>query len=367
MVSSAVQPEYVRDNAELIYHPNCASHFDGRENRRRVCTIIQSLGKRLSVANEHEVFTKTILIPIYKSEQHIPYVFEYIHMIRDVVGDLEVVFVIDGSPDASEQKIVEIASTTSLRVQVIRLSRNFGVGPALHAGLSHVATDSVVIIGSDLQEPQELYIDFFRRLESGSADVCLGERMSRDDPMFMRLTSSLFWAIQRRLIDSSTPRGGFDGVGLSRKAVSSLVGLTELNTSFTSQLQWIGFRRVYVPFHRRRRISGRSSWTFRRRSKLFADSIYGFTAAPVTFLTVVGILGSLMMLILLLITGLSALMGWMTVPGFATLVILGAFGHSITLAGIGIVGGYIFRAFENTKQRPRYIIADKYELSTADN
>ena len=312
-------------------------------------------------------FSRTVVVPIYKSQDHIPKLFEYIQQIGDAVGEVEIVFVIDGTPDNSEQRIFLEAKKYAFKIKVVRLSRNFGVGPALHAALSHVTTSSLVIIGSDLQEPVELYIDFFKRLESGEADVFLGERLSRDDPFSMRFFSAIFWWVNRKFINSETPKGGFDGVGLSAKASKTLAELPELNTSFTSQLQWIGYKQVFVPFHRVRRQSGKSSWTYKRKVKLFADSVYGFTGAPIAILTILGVVSTVLMVFVLFATLFASIMGWMVVPGYATIVILSALGHSVTIMGLGILGGYVHRSFENTKGRPRFVIEKVYEIEQSES
>ena len=312
-------------------------------------------------------FSRTIVVPIYKSQDHIPKLFEYIQQIGDAVGKVEIIFVIDGTPDNSEQRIFLVAKKYVFKIKVVRLSRNFGVGPALHAALNHVETSSLVIIGADLQEPVELYIDFFRRLESGEADVFLGERLSRDDPFSMRFFSAIFWWVNRKFINSDTPKGGFDGVGLSAEASKTLAKLPELNTSFTSQLQWIGYKQVFVPFHRVRRQSGKSSWTYKRKVKLFADSVYGFTGAPIAILTILGVVSTVLMVFVLFATLFASIMGWMVVPGYATIVILSALGHSVTIMGLGILGGYVHRSFENTKGRPRFVIEKVYEIEQSES
>ena len=312
-------------------------------------------------------FSRTVVVPIYKSQDHIPKLFEYIQQIGDAVGDVEIVFVIDGTPDNSEQIILLEAKNYAFKIKVVRLSRNFGVGPALHAALSHVTTSSLVIFGSDLQEPVKLYIEFFRRLEAGEADVFLGERLSRDDPFSMRFFSTVFWWVNRKFINADTPKGGFDGVGLSAKASKTLAELPELNTSFTSQLQWIGYKQVFVPFHRVRRQSGKSSWTYKRKVKLFADSVYGFTGAPIAVLTVLGVVSTVLMGFVFLATLFASIMGWMVVPGYATIVILSTLGQSVIVMGLGIIGGYVHRSFENTKGRPRFVIEKVYEVGKSES
>ena len=175
----------------------------------------------------------------------------------------------------------------------------------------------------------------------------------------MKLFASFYWWINRKFLANDTPKGGFDVFGLSRRAREALVQLPELNTNITSQLQWIGFDREYIPFHRRARQSGKSTWTIKRKVKLFADSIYGFSGAPIVLILSIGILAVFFFSTVGIVTALASMLGWIDVPGYTTIVLLGAIGHSLTITACGIIGGYVFRAFENSKGRPRYIIADK--------
>jgi glycosyltransferase involved in cell wall biosynthesis len=241
-------------------------------------------------------------------------------------------------------------------VTVVELARNFGVGPALHAGLTHVDSCAVVVFGSDLQEPEELFIEFFRRTLCNEADVCLGQRLTRDDPPFMKLCANFYWWVNRHFLDNDSPRGGFDVFGLSRSARDALTNLPELNTNLTSQLQWIGFRRTYIPYRRRARLSGKSTWSMRRKIKLFADSIYGFSGAPIAALFIVGALALFIVVSLSVATLIGWMLGWIEIRGYTTLILLAAFGQAVNITALGILGGYLYRTFDNSKQRPRYIL-----------
>ena len=275
-----------------------------------------------------------------------------------VPGGVMATFVIDGSPEEERSILPELIEDLPFPSQMIRLSRNFGVGPALHAALERSGGCATVVFGSDLQEPVELFEIFAQKIIVDGIDVVLGQRMSRDDPFLMKLFAGFYWWVNRKFLANDTPKGGFDVFGLSKRAREALVSLPELNTNITSQLQWIGFDREYVPFHRKARQSGKSTWTMKRKIKLFADSIYGFSGAPIAMILVIGLMSVIFFGIFGVLTAFASMMNWIQVPGYTTLVLLGAIGHSLTITACGIIGGYVFRTFDNSKGRPRYIIAE---------
>ena len=312
-------------------------------------------------------FSRTVVVPIYKSQDHIQKLFEYIQQIADVVGEVEILFVIDGSPDSSESVICVEAQKYSFKVRIIRLSRNFGVGPALHAALSNLETSSVVIVGSDRQEPFEFYTECFNRLETAEVDVCIGARISRDDPFLQSTMSKLFWTFYRRFADKDMPTGGIDGVGMSEKAYTALQQLPELNTNFMLQLQWLGFRRVYIPFARVKRESGKSSWTMRGRVKLAIDSVFGFSNLPIQILAIIRNFGVLLTTTILFSSiFLSDLnIDDSRLGNIANMIglLLGA----LILLGIGIIGNYVIRIYDNSKIRPKWVIDEIYTLNDEQN
>lgn len=300
-----------------------------------------------------------IVVPMFKSEDHIPNVMKYISELNEKVpGGVLATFVIDGSPENERLILPSLLVNLPFPAQIVRLSRNFGVGPALHAALEKSSGCAAVVFGSDLQEPPELFVQFAHKIMVEGLDVVLGQRVSRDDPFMMKLFANFYWWVNRRFLANDTPKGGFDVFGLSRRAREALVALPELNTNITSQLQWIGFDREYVPFHRRARQSGKSTWTIKRKIKLFTDSIYGFSGAPIALILVIGLFLVASFSLLAVLTTFASLLNWIQIPGYTTIVLVGALGHSLTITACGIIGGYVFRAFDNSKGRPRYIIAE---------
>jgi hypothetical protein len=319
--------------------------------------ICRSCEKEISDREAHF----RMLVPLYHSENHLPDVMKYLNTLHEVIpGGVTVDFIVDGRIE-DEVALFGQISKLKASANVISLSRNFGVGPALHAGIASRNTCMVSAVGSDLQEPLELYEDFFAAISSGEYDVALGQRRSRKDPFLPRILAQIYWRINRSLVNSRAPLGGFDVFAMSEGAASSFVKLAELNTNFTSQLLWIGYRVKWIKFDRTARISGKSTWTLRRKFKLFADSLYGYTAKPLTWMTWAGFLATVILLFVAGATGVARALGLVDIPGYTTLVLLFALGQSLTLLSIGILGGYIYRAFENSTGRPNYVIRKIYE------
>ena len=310
-----------------------------------------------------------VVVPLFKSQDHIQNLVPYIeHLNATVPGGIIATFVIDGSPENERYILPALIKDLGFPSQIIRLSRNFGVGPALKAGLEKSGGCATVVFGSDLQEPVELFEIFADKIIVDGLDVALGQRASREDPFLMKVFAAFYWWVNRTFLKNDTPKGGFDVFGLSKRAKDALVSLPELNTNILSQVQWIGFDREYIPFHRKARTSGKSSYTLLRKIRLFSDSIYGFTGAPITIILVVGLMSAIFFIFLGVLTVFASVMNWIQVPGYTTLVLLGAIGHSLTIVACGIIGGYVFRTFDNSKGRPQYIIAEtitRYDFTEA--
>jgi hypothetical protein len=213
-------------------------------------------------------------------------------------------------------------------------------------------------MAADLQEPPELMKGFFEALRSGDCDVAVGRRLGREDPWLERVLASTFWGLYRRFVQPEVPPGGVDVFGLSRRARDRIVELGERNSSIVGLLFWVGFRRIEVPYTRQRRTGGRSAWTWNRRVAYLMDSVFSFSDLPIKLLTGIGLVG------LLFSVGFGALvlgaraLGTIEVPGYAATVLVVSFFGALNCFGLGILGGYIWRTFENGKGRPSYIIAE---------
>jgi len=182
-----------------------------------------------------------------------------------------------------------------------------------------------------------------------------------------KLLAGLFWGLYRRYIQTEIPKGGVDVFACNREVRDCLLQLNENNSSLVGLLFWVGFRRVYVPYQRRARESGVSAWTFAKKLRYLGDSIFSFSDLPIRLLLRLGILGMILSIFLTItVIGLSVL-GEIKVPGYAPTVLLVMFFGALNALGLGIIGGYVWRTFENTKNRPSYIIASRQQFGNKSN
>lgn len=310
----------------------------------------------------------SLVIPVYQNAENIPALHQaLIDLHRQMTEPWEVVYVIDGSPDASEYLLRERLAEAPYPSQLICHARNFGSAAAIRTGLAHARGSRLAVMAADLQEPPELMREFFRVLRDEPVDVCLGTRSSREDPWATKLSSQLFWRLYRRLVMPQMPRDGIDVFACRVEVARVLLSLQESHSFLPAQLLWVGFRRKEIPYHRQARTLGRSSWTFRKRFEYMLNSVFAFTDRPLRLISLIGGLGMTLSLGYGLFVTVARLRGWITEAGFTTLVLLILFSMSLNLFSLGIVGQYIWRTFENSKGRPASIVrrADCFEPASA--
>lgn len=305
----------------------------------------------------------SLVIPVYKNEGTIDRLLEALaDSNRRLDGRLEVVFVVDGSPDRSYALLKERLPGQSFSSELVCLSRNFGSFSAIRMGLSIARGPYFAVMAADLQEPPELILDFFHTLAGEPVDMVLGVRTDRDDPLLSKASSNLFWAIYRRWVQREMPAGGIDIFACNAQVRDALLSLEESNSSLVGQLIWLGFRKKCISYRRQPRLEGKSAWTFRRKLRYMFDSIYAFTDLPLTLLTLVGSLGIVVSVVLAAVILCAWLAGAIPVPGYTPIILAVLMSSSCQLLGLGVVGAYIWRTFENTKHRPNFIpmLRDSY-------
>lgn len=307
--------------------------------------------------------TYSLVIPVYGNEDTLPAVLEEVEGIAArTEGDLEVIFVVDGSPDDSAALLREQLPRAAVPGLVIELSRNFGSFAAIRCGLEQARGSYCAVMAADLQEPPSLIDNFFEVLASGEADVVVGERASRADPGASKAGSSMFWRVYRRVAQPEMPEGGIDVFGCNDAARRAVLGLQESNSSLVGLLIWIGFRRASVRYERLPRPSGKSSWTFKKKVRYMMDSIFSFTDLPIRLLLLTGVVGTLGALTASLVVLVAWLLRRIEVPGYTPLMLALLIVGGLTISALGIIGSYVWRTYENTKHRPLSIIAtiDRY-------
>jgi len=299
----------------------------------------------------------SLIIPVYRNEGSIPDLLVALSALSSTLtNELEIVFVVDGSPDRSYALLHDALPQMPFHSQLIALSRNFGSFAAIYAGLAAAKGLNYAVMAADLQEPPELVAEFFRRLDGDSADVVVGTRDARADPWLSRLGSDSFWWLYRKLINPQIPAGGVDVFGCNRKFRDQLMQLDESHSSLIGLLFWLGFRRDEVSYQRRERQHGKSAWTFRRKLKYMLDSVFAFSDLPIRLLLICGMLGLCSSALFGLVILVMRVAGDIAVPGYAATMTAILFFGGLNALGLGIVGAYVWRAFANTQRRPLAVV-----------
>lgn len=308
----------------------------------------------------------SLIIPVYRNEGSIAELLDAMDFIQSGLdGALEVVFVVDGSPDRSHERLLEGTSGRRFRSKIVLLSRNFGSFAAIREGLLCAKGDWLAVMAADLQEPPELMLEFFQTLRREPVDVVVGTRAARSDPWLDRWASKLFWGAYRALVQPEVPKGGIDVFGCNRAFRDQLVRLNEVNSSLVGQVIWLGFRRREIPYERRERRHGRSAWTFSRKLKYLMDSIFSFSDFPIRLLFASGAIGLVVSVGVGALVSTARLLDWIRVPGYAATLLVILFFAALNLLGLGILGAYVWRAFENTKQRPSAVVLMTHEIEAS--
>ena len=304
----------------------------------------------------------SLVIPVYKNADGLPRLLDAIaELDRDSQAQhgvpLDAVFIVDGSPDDSYARLVERLPSQTFASRLALHSRNFGAFAAIRTGLELADGDGFGVMAADLQEPPELILEFIELLASDAADVVVGVRTKRDDPLLGRVLSRIFWGFYRRTVIRDMPQGGVDIFGCNRAFRDNLLRFGEARSSLVAQVFWLGFRRREVPYKREKRQQGRSAWSLRKRLDYMSDSIFAFTDLPIKLLTHAGVIGVVLSVAISVFLVLARLFGAIDVPGYTPLMLATIFFGSLNLIAFGVVGNYAWRAYTNTQARPLAVVA----------
>lgn len=298
----------------------------------------------------------SVVIPAYNEQENIPAAAERLGEILSFCCDYELIFVDDGSRDGTWGIISSLAQTNS-NIRGLRFSRNFGKESAIFAGLKAARGDCVAVMDCDLQHPPELLAKMYAAWQNG-AQVVEAVKASRGKEGFMyKLFAKSFYRIMKNSSNINLD-GASDYKLMDRKVVDALNDLPERLTFFRALSSWVGFRTERITFDVAPRNAGKTKWSFRKLFRYALSSITSFTNLPMQIITVSGILFFIFAVILGVQTIVNFCMGT-AADGFSTVILLLLTIGSILMLGIGIIGYYLSKIYEEIKQRPRYIIADE--------
>lgn len=303
----------------------------------------------------------SIIIPVYYNEENLkPLYADLQEKILSVIDyDYEILFVDDGSGDKSYAVMQDLAAADP-KIRTFRLSRNFGSHAAILCGLEHCTGDCAVIKAADLQEPTELILPMVESWKQGN-NVVLAVRESREEGKGQTSFADLYYWMVKKAALKSMPKHGFDVYLLDRRVITVLSNLEERNSALTGQILWSGFRTATVPYVRRAREIGESRWTLAKKVRLVMDTLFSFSTLPVKVVETVGLVSFLGAIVFAVAEVVAKLTGNINVPGWTLLFIFQLFSFGIIMLTLGILGEYLWRTFDASRNRPPYIIEDGEE------
>lgn len=299
----------------------------------------------------------SIIVPVYNEEDVIH---EFHRRIVDVCNDLdlptEILYINDGSFDQTQNIIAKFREGDD-RVGLLNFSRNFGKEAALTAGLDCAQGSAVIIIDSDLQDPPELIHEMLKLWREGH-DVVYGQRISRDgETWFKKISAHMFYRILSVLSDVEIPLNTGDFRLMSRKSVDALKKLREHHRYMKGLFAWVGFPSKALKYRRDPRFAGKTKWNYWRLWNFAIEGITSFSTAPLKFSTYMGLLtaGGAFSYGIYLIS--YTLLKGNPVPGYSSLMVVILFLGGVQLISLGIIGEYLARTYNETKQRALYLVS----------
>ena len=270
--------------------------------------------------------------------------------------DYEIVFVDDGSRDATLHNLKKLYAQQKCPVKVISFSRNFGKESAIYAGMEHADGDYICLIDADLQQRPEIARQMVQILEQQPQyDVVAAYQDRRGEGKLLSFFKKCFYAIINRLSGVSLHSDASDFRTFRRSVRDSLLQLAEYHRFSKGIFAWVGYSTHFIPYTACARHAGKTKWSFRKLLNYAIEGIVGFSTSPLRFATYMGMFTALIAVLYSIVVIIQKLMGNIGVPGYATIIVLILLLSSIQLFCIGIIGEYVGRTFEQSKSRPVYI------------
>ena len=306
----------------------------------------------------------SIIIPMYYEEKVVNECYKRLkEMVEKLKGyDYELIFVNDGSKDNTLNLLEEIAKNNN-KVKIISFSRNFGHQAAVTAGLKYVTGDAIVIIDADLQDPPEEIPEMLKLWEQGY-EVIYGKRKSRKgESAFKLLTAKMFYNTLDALSDVEIPKDTGDFRLVDRKVVNTINEMPEHNKFLRGLFSWVGYKQIPFEYERQERFAGKTKYPLKKMLKLASDGIISFSTKPLKLVGYVGIVSILLSLIILIYSLVSFAFNLNNLTaGWTSIMVTVTFFAGVQLLSIWIISEYIGRIYDESKNRPQYIIDKKINL-----
>ncbi len=295
----------------------------------------------------------SVVIPVLNEEENIAPLFRRLDSIsKSSSYNFEFIFIDDGSTDNTFSVLGKIASEDP-RLKIIRFSRNFGSHAACLAGLINSKGDACAFISADMQEPPEL-IEWLIKEWGKGYEIVMGIR--EEEGSFVSSFSKLYYFLVQRFALKNMPKKGTDVFLIDRKVVDTIKGMKEKNTSIFGLVLWSGFSQTFVPYKRVNRQKGISKWTFGKKMKLFTDTFVSFSYFPIRLISFIGTVVAVTGFVYAAVVIANRLFFAKAIEGWASLMVVLLLVSGVQLLMLGILGEYLWRSFDESRNRPPFII-----------
>ena len=299
----------------------------------------------------------SLVVPCYnEAENVLPFQQAVISAFSGCGYDYEIIFVNDGSKDATLHNLKKLFRAQDCPVKVVSLSRNFGKESAIYAGLEQCDGEYISLIDADLQQRPEIVRDMVQILEEDTdCDVVAAYQDRRGEGKILSFFKKSFYSIINKLSKVTLQPDASDFRTFRRSVRDSILDMGEYHRFSKGIFAWVGYETRFIPYTACPRNAGTTKWNFKKLFNYAIDGIIGFSTAPLRFSTYVGAVSAVAAVVYLIVVILQKLISGIDVSGYATIIVLILFFGSMQLFGIGIIGEYVGRTFEQSKDRPIYI------------
>ena len=299
----------------------------------------------------------SLVVPCYNEAESVhPFQEAVVEAFRDCGYDYEIIFVDDGSRDATLFELRKIHNAQLCPVKVVSFSRNFGKEAAIYAGMKHADGDYVSLIDADLQQRPEIVRDMVTILDTQPEfDVVAAYQDRRGEGKVLSFFKKSFYSIINRLSTVKLQPDASDFRTFRRSVAEHIVELAEYHRFSKGIFAWVGFNTHFIPYTACERVAGTTKWNFRKLLNYAIDGIIGYSTAPLRFATYLGGISALAAVIYLFAVIVEKLVTGIDVPGYASIIVLILALGAMQLLCIGIIGEYVGRTFEQSKNRPVFV------------
>jgi len=306
----------------------------------------------------------SILIPAYNEEDVLEHLYQRLGKLANDNKDydFEFMFADDGSTDKTLEIIKDYAETDD-RIGYVSLSRNFGKEIGMIAGLDAVTGDATVIIDADLQDPPELIPKMIKYWEDGYDDVYAKRNSREGETWFKKTTSKLYYRLLQKATHIEIQQDTGDFRLLDRRCVEALTQIRESQRYTKGMFSWIGYKKKEITYDRDPRAAGQTKWNYRKLFNFAIDGLTSFTTAPLRLSSILGFIVSIVAFVFIVVVVVKTALFGDPVGGYPSLMAVVLFLGGIQLLSLGIIGEYIGRIFNETKQRPLYFIEEYHAKS----